>query len=53
MATSRTATTVWTTTYDKLKELSETTKKPMTQLIDEAVDLLVEHYSQASHKESL
>ncbi len=53
MATPRTAINVWGTTFEKLKDLSERTKKPMTELLDEAVDLLIAHYTQASHKERL
>ncbi len=53
MATSRTPSMMRTTTFVKLKELSDTTKKPMIQLIDEAIDLLIAHYAQASTRESL
>jgi hypothetical protein len=48
MATARTPINIWSTTFEKLKELSDTTKKPMTQLIDEAIDLLSEQYAQAA-----
>lgn len=53
MATSRTPIMIWTSTFAKLKGLSDTTDKPMVQLIDEAIDLLTERYAQVSTKESL
>jgi hypothetical protein len=35
---------IWSSSFDALKELSEDTGKPMTELVDEAVALLRERY---------
>ena len=35
---------IWSSSFDALKELSEDTGKPMTELVDEAVVLLRERY---------
>ena len=44
MATARTAVNVWSTTFEKLQKVSKATEKPMTELLDEGVHLLIERY---------
>jgi predicted DNA-binding protein len=31
--------------FERLKVISERSKKPMTELLDEAIELLAQHYS--------
>jgi hypothetical protein len=38
---------LWSSTFEALKELSEDTGKPMTELVDESVALLRERYPKA------
>ena len=44
MAKARVSTYVWQETFERLKAISERTKKPMTELLDEAIELLAQRY---------
>ena len=35
---------LWASTFERLKAISDATGKPMTELVDEAIDLLSERY---------
>jgi predicted DNA-binding protein len=43
MAKSRVSTYLWLESFERLKALSEQTKRPMTELLAEAIELLAQH----------
>jgi hypothetical protein len=44
---------IWLSTFDQLKEISDDTGKPMTELLDEAIRALREQYPKAPARRSL
>jgi hypothetical protein len=44
MAKARVSTYIWQESFERLKAISDRTKKPMTELLDEAIELLAQRY---------